>query len=145
MNRSSKEHVKVAMLPTGMQVLSYEYCLEIVVPLLEEQISCSEQDLSLVIGALKNNLSPSAAVRPPLPPSSKYREFEWAAIEAGEAELAMIFAGHRNWVPATNEYLIPDDSISHFSDCAYWIIVGESLTTPVLPIYPVITVPHEFK
>ena len=142
MKRQNEEHIKVAVLPADTQFLSHQFCLEVLVPMLEKQIACAGRALLFTIGTTLAVTSLGAATKPLLPASTKQREFTWSAIEAEEARLAMIFAGHRGWVPTSTEYVIPDDSISHFTDCAYWVVVGELRATPVLPVRPVITVPH---
>lgn len=142
MKRQNKGHIKVAVLPTDTRFLSHQYCLDVVVPILEKQIACAGRDLQFTIGTTLGITSLGAATKPPFPASAKQRDFKWSAIGAQEALLAMIFAGHRKWVPTATEYLIPDDSISHFTDCAYWVVVGELRTKQLLPVRTVITVPH---
>lgn len=145
MNRSNEERVKIAVLPSHMQVCPHQYCLDSILPLVRERLGCAEHDFRLVIGTSLKISSSNAAIRPSLPPSANYRDFNWTEIEAREAGLAMIFAGHRDWLPKSTEYVIPDDSISHFADCAYWVVVGELQTAPILPVRPVITVPCKLE
>ncbi|TPI56817.1 MULTISPECIES: glycosytransferase [unclassified Mesorhizobium] len=68
------------------------------------------------------------------------REFSWRALDREAANRALVYAGAAR--PLTlNSYLIPDDGINHLQDCDLWVVVASEVSTPILPIRPIVLAP----
>ncbi|MCG9098027.1 hypothetical protein [Laribacter hongkongensis] len=72
-----------------------------------------------------------------LPANIKQRPFNLRKTNAAEARRAMRYAGHDNWEPSSELYLVLDDGIKEFMDCDLWLIVSDWLLAPILPLRPI--------
>jgi glycosyltransferase involved in cell wall biosynthesis len=72
-----------------------------------------------------------------LPYGIKRRPFSLREVDAAEARRAMRYAGHDDWEPSSERYLVLDDSIKQFEDCDLWLIVSDRLHLPILPLRPI--------
>jgi len=79
-----------------------------------------------------------------LPVSIVRRVFIWDTLDAARARRAMIYAGHRDWSPAADSYITPDDGIQQFLDCDAWVIISDRLSKPLLPIRPYTLVVYDY-
>jgi glycosyltransferase involved in cell wall biosynthesis len=78
------------------------------------------------------------------PKEIKRRPFKWKTLSAEEARRAMLYAGYKNWRPASEHYLIPEDGIRNIQDCDLWIIVSHRMIYPILPLKPVVLMMYDF-
>ncbi|WP_434516864.1 glycosyltransferase [Dechloromonas sp. ARDL1] len=69
-----------------------------------------------------------------LPRGIKRRPFNLRDISASDAKRAMRYAGHDDWEPQAERYVILDDGIKQFVDCDLWLIVSDRLMAPILPL-----------
>lgn len=71
-----------------------------------------------------------------LPADIKRRTFRWRELARAEALRAMRYAGHEAWVPCLDGYIVPDDGMQQFTDCALWLFVSDRMSWPLLPLRP---------
>lgn len=79
-----------------------------------------------------------------LPSTLKTRGFMWRTLKSDEARRAMRYAGHANWEPTAQEYLVIDDGIKQLADCDLWVVVSDRITAPLLPLRPVIHMVYDY-
>lgn len=72
------------------------------------------------------------------------RPFNWKWLEAPEAKRAMRYAGHSEWEPATEGYIIPDDGMRQAMDCDLWLVVSDRLSCPLLPLRPTVLMVYDY-
>jgi len=65
-----------------------------------------------------------------------YRPIEWQTLDAETARRAMLYNGDPAWRPAAPRYAIAEDWMQQFCDCDLWIVVGDALSAPLLPLRP---------
>lgn len=70
-----------------------------------------------------------------LPPSIKRRPYQWRLLQPGEAQRALVYAGMKQSLEAT-EYKVPDDGMRQFMDCDLWMMVSDRMEHPLLPLRP---------
>jgi glycosyltransferase involved in cell wall biosynthesis len=71
-----------------------------------------------------------------LPTSIKTRTFSWRTVDKAEALRTMRYAGHSEWEPEFDKYLVMEDGIQQLCDCDLWVIVSDRLSLPLLPLRP---------
>jgi hypothetical protein len=64
------------------------------------------------------------------------RTIEWQTVDSETARRAMLFNGDAEWTPAASRYLIAEDGMQQLCDCDCWLVVGDGLTAPLLPLRP---------
>ena len=64
------------------------------------------------------------------------RTIGWNVLEADSARRAMRYAGHEDWSPTAERYILPDDGVHNLSDCDLWIVISDRVSIPLLPIRP---------
>lgn len=80
-----------------------------------------------------------------LHPAIKQRSFVWKHLDSRESRRAMRYAGHDDWEPTQDHYLVIDDGIRQLQDCDLWIVVADKLAAPILPLRSVILVLNNFR
>jgi glycosyltransferase involved in cell wall biosynthesis len=73
-----------------------------------------------------------------LPSTIKTRGFKWRTLKAEEARRAMRYSGHAHWEPVATDYMVVDDGIKQLEDCDLWVIVSDRISSPLLPLRPVV-------
>ncbi|MER8853811.1 glycosytransferase [Mesorhizobium australicum] len=79
-----------------------------------------------------------------VPPSIKVRSFQWRNLDATEALRAMRYAGHSEWKPKFNDYLVIEDGIKQFCDCDLWVVISDRLVSPLLPLRPSVVMVFDY-
>jgi glycosyltransferase involved in cell wall biosynthesis len=79
-----------------------------------------------------------------LPSGIKRRPFIPREVDAAEARRAMRYAGHDDWEPSSERYLILDDGIRQFVDCDLSLIVSDRLCAPILPLRPIALMVYDY-
>lgn len=79
-----------------------------------------------------------------LPADIKRRPFNLRETNAAEARRAMRYAGHDDWEPNSERYLVLDDGIKQFMDCDLWLIVSDRLLAPILPLRPIAHMVYDY-
>jgi len=79
-----------------------------------------------------------------LPAAIKLRPFNLREMNAAEARRAMRYAGHDDWEPSSERYLVLDDGIKQFMDCDLWLIVSDRLLAPILPLRPIAHMVYDY-
>lgn len=69
-----------------------------------------------------------------MPSSIKVRSFRWRTVDSAEAVRAMRYAGHSEWEPLSEKYLIVEDDIQQLCDCDLWVVISDRLAIPLLPL-----------
>lgn len=78
-----------------------------------------------------------------LPPSVVRRPFEWKSLANDEARRALAYAGVDAGLREPT-YMVPDDGVTQFDDCALWVIVSDRLQMPLLPIKPYVLMVYDY-
>lgn len=68
----------------------------------------------------------------------KVRAFAWDLLPASAVTRALNYAGRGRWLAAEN-YVVPNDGISHFGDCRVWIVLDE-VGAPIAPTTPSVAI-----
>lgn len=79
-----------------------------------------------------------------LPAEIKRRSFTWKNLTAAEARRAMHYAGETDWEPLSANYAVPDDGMQQLEDCDLWLFISDRLTTPLLPLKPVVLIVYDY-
>ncbi|MCG9082781.1 hypothetical protein [Laribacter hongkongensis] len=79
-----------------------------------------------------------------LPACIKRRPINLCEINAAEARRAMRYAGHADWEPYAERYLVLEDGINQFMDCDLWLIISDRLLTPILPLRPIAHMVYDY-
>jgi glycosyltransferase involved in cell wall biosynthesis len=79
-----------------------------------------------------------------LPSGIKRRPFISREVDAAEARRAMRYAGHDDWEPSSERYLILDDGIRQFVDCDLWLILSDRLYPSILPLRPIALMVNDY-
>jgi glycosyltransferase involved in cell wall biosynthesis len=102
------------------------------------------EDADVVLGCPSGRDSEYCQWNSGLPPPIPVRTLNWRELEPDVALRAMRFAGNPNWRPAGGRYLAPDDGIQQMCDCDLWIIVGDQLAAPLLPVRPYVLMVYDY-
>lgn len=79
-----------------------------------------------------------------LPADIKRRPIKLREMNSAEARRAMRYAGHDDWEPRSERYLVLDDGIKQFMDCDLWLIVSDRLLAPILPLRPIAHMVYDY-
>ncbi len=79
-----------------------------------------------------------------LHPAIKRRTFKWKYLTAGEARRAMRYAGCDDWEPVAERYSVIEDDIKQLLDCDVWLILSDRLTSPLLPLRPIVLMVYDY-
>ncbi|MCE1191515.1 MAG: glycosyltransferase [Acidovorax sp.] len=79
-----------------------------------------------------------------LHPDISRRSFAWKIISPAEARRAMLYAGHKDWEPASDAYMVPDDNIQQMTDCDLWVFVSDRIRHALLPIRPYVLMVYDY-
>jgi glycosyltransferase involved in cell wall biosynthesis len=79
-----------------------------------------------------------------LPKHIARRPYRWRLLKGDAATRAMHYAGHASFV-GEGEYVLPDDGINDFLDCAFWIFVSDRFERPLLPIRRYALVVYDYQ
>lgn len=73
----------------------------------------------------------------------KRREFTWKIVTKGIAETIFKYKNFPK-LKTKQEYYVPDDGISYFSDCDLLVIISDRLLKPLLPTIPYVNVVYDY-
>lgn len=79
-----------------------------------------------------------------LPESISRRTIEWRTLDSEMARRAMRYAGHGDWTPLADPYLVADDGVHQLYDCRLWIVVSDRLNAPLLPLRPYMLMVYDY-
>jgi len=79
-----------------------------------------------------------------LHPDVKRRTFRWKTLDWAEARRAMRYAGHTQWEPSHDGYVVVDDGIKQLLDFDLWLVISDRLRHPLLPMRPVIHMVYDY-
>lgn len=71
-----------------------------------------------------------------LPEFIERRAIEWQTVDANTAARAMLYNGESDWKPSAPKYAIAEDWMQQLCDCDVWVLVGDGLSAPLLPLRP---------
>lgn len=102
------------------------------------------ESVEVVFANLDSEGNYSEAEFADLPSGIKRRPFNLNEVSAAEARRAMRYAGHDDWEPIVERYLVIDDGINQFVDCDLWLIVSDRLRAPILPLRPLVHMVYDY-
>lgn len=76
-----------------------------------------------------------------LPDAVERRAIEWQTLDADTAARAMLYNAEPDWRPSAPRYAIAEDWMQQLCDCDVWVLVGDGLRAPLLPLRPSLAAP----
>lgn len=129
-----QKSIRIAIiLPIAYRGGSLRGCISLINSIIKGALFCGDH-LEVVFAYLENHYD--ELLLSDLNPTCKHRPFRWKTMTASEANIAMYYAGYKNWTATQKEYWIPYDEINYLLDCSLWIIISDRLDKPLLPIRP---------
>lgn len=66
-------------------------------------------------------------------------------MEQEQAEAAMNFAGHPEWIADASAYVVPEDGTELWRVCDFWIVFSDRLTARLFPTRPYICLVKDYR
>lgn len=104
----------------------------------------SGEDVEMVFLHLDDDESYPEEEFDDMPKEIQRRPYQWTSLTAEQSRTAMRYAGHQEWEPGSDYYSVPNDDINQVLDCDLWVVVSDRLSSPLLPIRPIIHMVYDY-